>query len=64
LRAILGIVKAVKAPRGGKGGRAKLSAIESLSLSFESDNKLYQVFSPSFIALLYSDSSELGGREL
>jgi hypothetical protein len=34
-----------------------------LSLFSESDSKLYQVFSLSSIALLYSDSLESGGKE-
>ena len=34
-----------------------------MSLFSESDSKLYQVFSLSSIALLYSDSLESGGKE-
>jgi hypothetical protein len=61
---ILGIVKAVEVAI--EEGRIRLDIIELLSLSSESDSKLYQAFSLSLVAILQADSSEseeLGGEE-
>ena len=64
LRAISGIVKAVEVAI--EGGRVRLDIIELLSLSSESDSKLYQVSSSSLVAILQANSSESeesGGKE-
>ena len=58
---ISGIVKAIEVLGGRRGsGRVKLSAIESSSLSSESEGKLYQASSSSSVS---SESEESGGEE-
>ena len=61
---ISGIVKAMEVAI--EEGRVRLSIIELLSLSSESDSKLYQASSLSLVATLQADSSESeesGGEE-
>jgi hypothetical protein len=61
---ILDIVKAIEVAIEEE--RIKLNIIELLSLSSESDSKLYQAFSLSLVAILQanlSESEESGGEE-
>jgi hypothetical protein len=61
LRLVFGSIKAKIGV--ARIGRVRLSVIESSSLSFKSDSKLYYAFSLFIVTLLYIDLSELGGNK-
>jgi len=56
------VFNSIKAEIGiARIGRVRLGIIESSSLSFKLDGKLYHISSLSIVTLLYTNSSESGG---